>query len=124
MNIYHIQHFWFQDFLETNGDEQKAYLTIDFPGRPNVSITAQVNVVAPGAYIKSSRTAITGDIGSAAVGIKSYIYYDENGNLRYVDDLWHFVPHAIIRNCSTAQIVLAYRRIWVSATGTILYFTD
>jgi hypothetical protein len=122
VNVYWIQQFWFDDFLETNGNQQRAYVTVDGFGTRNVAITAQVNVVAPGAHIEINDNAITGDIGSAAVGIKWYEYVDDTG-FHHVDNTY-FVPHAIIHNCVGFQLELGYRRIWVGATGTILYFDD
>jgi hypothetical protein len=122
MNIYWIQQFWFDDFQETNGILQRAYLTVDGFGKRNVAITAQLNVVAPGAYIEAGHGKITGDLGTAAVGIKWYAYEDERGYHHVEND--YFVPHAIIRNCVGFQLTLAYRRIWTGATGTILYFND
>jgi hypothetical protein len=122
MNIYWIQQFWFDDFLETSGNLQRAYLTVDGFGMRNVAITAQVNVVAPGAHIEINDGSINGDLGTAIVGIKWYEFVDETG-LHHVDNTY-FVPHAIIRNCTGFQLELAYRRIWTGATGTILYFTD
>jgi hypothetical protein len=121
MNVYWIQQFWFDDFLETDGNQQRAYLTIDGFGTRNVAITAQVNVVAPGAHIEINGS-ITGDLGTAAVGIKWYEFVDNTG-FHHVDNTY-FVPHAIIQNCVGFQLELAYRRIWVGATGTISYFDN
>jgi hypothetical protein len=98
MNIYWIQQFWFDDFLETSGNLQRAYLTVDGFGMRNVAITAQVNVVAPGAHIEINDGSINGDLGTAIVGIKWYEFVDETG-LHHVDNTY-FVPHAIIRNCT------------------------
>jgi hypothetical protein len=123
MNVYWIQQFWFDDFLDTSGDLQRAYLTIDGFGTQNVAITAQLNVLAPGAYLEANNNSITGDIGNAAVGIKWYEYVDDTG-FHHVDNTPYFIPHAIIRNCVGFQLELAYRRIWTGATGTILYFND
>lgn len=122
MNIYWIQQFWFDDFLETNGNLQRSYVTIEGFGTRNVAITAQVNVVASGANIVMSGGSITGDLGTTAVGIKWYAYVDDTGYHQVENN--YFVPHAIIRNCVGFQIELAYRRIWTGATGTILYFND
>jgi len=122
MNVYWVQQFWFNDFLETSGNQQRAYQTVDGFGTRNVAITAQVNIVAPGAQIEIKDNAIVGDMGSAAVGIKWYEYVDDHG-FHHVDNTY-FVPQAIIHNCVGFQLELAYRRIWVGATGTILYFTD
>jgi hypothetical protein len=122
MNVYWIQQFWFDDFLETSGNLQRAYSTVDGFGTRNVAISAQVNVVAPGAQIETNQGSITGDLGTAIVGIKWYEYVDETG-FHHVDNTY-FVPHAIIRNCVGFQLELAYRRIWAGATGTILYFDD
>jgi hypothetical protein len=85
-------------------------LTVDGFGKRNVAITAQLNVVAPGAYIEAGHGKITGDLGTAAVGIKWYAYEDEIGYHHVEND--YFVPHAIIRNCVGFQLTLAYRRIW------------
>jgi hypothetical protein len=122
MNVYWIQHFWFDDFLETNGNLQRASLTIDGFGVRNVAITAQLNVVAPGAHIVVNQGTISGDLGTTAVGIKWYAYVDGSG-YHHVEHSY-FVPHAIIRNCVGFQLQLAYRRVWTGATGTILYFND
>jgi hypothetical protein len=122
MNVYWIQQFSFNDYLTTSGDVQRAYLTIDGFGIRNVAITAQLNVVAPGAHIVISGGTVTGDIGNAAVGIKWYDYIDETGVHRVENT--YFVPNAIIRNCIAFQLTLAYRRIWAGATGRILYFND
>jgi hypothetical protein len=122
MDVYWIQQFWFDDFLETNGVSQRAYLTIDGFGTRNVAITAQLNVVAPGAHIEIQDSTITGDVGTAAVGIKWHEYTDNSG-FHHVDNTY-FVPHAIIHNCVGFQLELAYRRIWAGATGTVLYFND
>jgi len=68
MNVYWIQQFWFDDFLETSGNLQRSYLTVDGFGIRNLAITAQVNVVAPGAHIEVNQGSITGDLGTAIVG--------------------------------------------------------
>jgi hypothetical protein len=120
MDVYWIQHFWFDDMLETNGVIQKSYLTIDGFGTRNVAITAQLNVVAPGAFIEQRDNRITGELGTAAVGIKWYAYADDRG-IHHVDHDY-FVPHAIVRNCVGFGLVFAYRRVWAGATGTVLYF--
>jgi hypothetical protein len=122
MDVYWIQHFWFDDFAETNGNLQRAYLTIDAFGTRNVAITAQLNVVAPGAHIESHNGTLTGDLGTAAVGIKWYEFTDDRG-FHHVDNDY-FVPHAIVHNCVGFQLELAYRRVWTGATGTVLYFND
>jgi hypothetical protein len=122
MNIYWIQQFWFDDHLETNGNVQRAYVTIDGFGVRNVAITAQLNVDAPGAHIEVHDGTITGDLGMAAVGIKWYDYQDDRG-VHHVDNSY-FVPHAIIHNCVAFQLEFAYRRVWAGATGTVLYFND
>lgn len=121
MDVYWIQQFWFDDLFEPNGSLQRAYLTIDGFGVRNLAITAQLNVVAPGALIKSDHNEISGDLGMAAVGIKWYEYVDENGDSHRVENSY-FVPHAIIHNCVAFQLELAYRRVWTGATGTVLYF--
>jgi hypothetical protein len=123
MNVYWIQQFWFDDYLDTSGDVQRVYLTIDGFGTRNVAITAQLNVVEPGAHIEINNGTITGDIGLTAVGIKWYEYIDDTGSFQHVDTNY-FVPHAIIRNCVGFQVELAYRRILAGATGTVLYFND
>ncbi len=122
MNVYWIQQFWFDDFLESDGNGQRAYLTVDGFGTRNVAITAQLNLVAPGAFIQVNDGSITGDLGTAAVGIKWYEYTDDSG-FHHVDNTY-FVPHAIIQNCVGFQLELYYRRVWAGATGTILYFNN
>lgn len=122
MNVYWIQEFWFDDFYENSGNLQKSYITIDAFGTRNVVISAQLNVMAPGAFIQVADGGITGDLGTAAVGIKWYEYVDESG-FHHVDNTY-FVPHAIIHNCVGFQLELAYRRVWCGATGTVLYFND
>jgi len=122
MDIYWIQPFWFDDYYDTSGNLQRVYLTVDGFGTRNVAITAQLNVLAPGAYIQASNGTITGDLGYAAVGIKWYEYVDDSG-VQHVDNDY-FVPHAIIQNCVGFQLELAYVRAWAGATGTILYFNN
>lgn len=122
MQVYWIQQFWFDDFVERNGNLQRAYLTVENFGVRNVAITAQLNVVAPGAHIEINQGVARGDLGTAAVSIKWYAYVDKTGYHRV--DNTYFVPHAIIRNCVAFQLTLAYRRVWTGATGTILYFND
>jgi hypothetical protein len=122
MNVYWIQHFWFDNFTETNGNTGRAYLTIDGFGTRNVAVTAQLNVVGPGAHIEINGNTISGDLGSAAVGIIWYEYTDGSGS-HHVDTNY-FQPHAVIHNCTAVRIELAYRRIWAGATGTVLYFND
>lgn len=122
MNIYYVRQFWFDDFVETDGNWQRAYITWTDFKQQNIKVTAQVNIVSPGAYIQVSGS-VTGDLGTAAVGIKWYEYIDSNGNLQHIDNTY-FVPHATIRNCVALQLELAYRRVWAGATGNIFYFTD
>jgi hypothetical protein len=122
LDVYWIQQFWFDDFLETNGDLKHAYLTIDGFGTRNVVVSTHLNVVAPGAHIVDDGNAITGDLGSAAVGIKWYEYVDDSG-LHHVDNSY-FVPHARIHNCVGVQISFAYRRVWAGAAGSVTYFND
>jgi hypothetical protein len=122
LDVYWIQQFWFDDFLESDGNLQRSYLTIDGFGTRNVAVTAQLNVVAPGASIAIDDGKISGDLGTAAVGIKWYEYVDDEG-FHHVDTEY-FVPHAIIHDCVGFQLEFAYRRIWAGATGTVLYFND
>ena len=86
-------------------------------------MTAQLNVFGPGAYIAEDNNGITGGLGFAAVGVKSYDYIDDRGNPQHVDNSY-FVPHATIHKCVGIQLELAFRRAWVGATGAIYYFTD
>jgi hypothetical protein len=123
MNIYHIRQFWFDDFYDNSGSIQRSYITVtDFEKR-NIQITAQLNVLGPGAHIEIDDNKVTGSLGNAAVGIKWYEYIDDDGNKQHVDTSY-FVPHATIRKCVGVQLKLAYRRIWVGATGFFVYFTD
>ncbi|HYX01160.1 MAG TPA: hypothetical protein VE963_03670 [Reyranella sp.] len=122
MDIYWVQHFWFNNFTESNGNTGRAYLTIDGFGTRNVAVTAQLNVVGPGAHIEINDNTISGDLGSAAVGIIWYEYNDANGS-HHVDTNY-FQPQAVIHNCTALRIELAYRRVWAGATGTVLYFND
>jgi hypothetical protein len=122
MNIYWIQQFWFDDYVDSSGTTQRVYATIDGFGTRNVAITAQLNVLGPGAHIDVQDGTVSGVLGSAAVGIKWYDYTDANGT-HHVENTY-FVPHAIIHNCVAFQLEMAYTRTWVGATGTILYFND
>jgi hypothetical protein len=122
MTTYWIQGFWFDNYYDSSGNEQRVYLTVDGFGTRNVAISAQLNVLGPGAYIEESNGTITGDLGFAAVGIKWYEYTDDSG-FHHVDNDY-FVPFAIINNCVGFQIELAYERAWVGAAGTISYFND
>ena len=123
MNIYYIREFWFDDFYDNSGDVQRATITWTDFNQANIKVTAQLNAFGPGAAIVDDRNTITGDLGSAAVGIKSYDYIDDRGNPQHVDNSY-FVPHATIRKCVGIQLELAFRRSWVGATGAIYYFTD
>jgi hypothetical protein len=123
MNIYYIREFWFDDFYDNSGDVQRATITWTDFNQANIKVSAQLNVFGPGATIVDDRNTITGDLGSAAVGIKSYDYIDDQGNSQHVDNSY-FVPHATIRKCVGIQLELAFRRSWVGATGAIYYFTD
>jgi len=122
MNVYWIQSFWFDNFFENAGTLQRSFLTVDGFGTRNVAISAQLNVVASGAFIETRDGSITGELGTAAVGIKWYEFVDDAG-FHHVDTDY-FVPHAIIHNCVGFQVELAYRRTWAGAMGTILYFND
>jgi hypothetical protein len=122
MTVYWIQQFWFDNYYDSSGTTQRVYVTVDGFGTRNVAITAQLNVLAPGAHIVVDNGTISGDIGLAAVGIKWYDYVDDSGT-HHVDNSY-FVPHAIIHNCVAFQLELAYQRAWAGATGTILYFDD
>jgi hypothetical protein len=123
MNIYYIREFWFDDFYDNSGDVQRATITWTDFNQANIKVSAQLNVFGPGATIVDDRNTITGDLGSAAVGIKSYDYIDAQGNSQHVDNSY-FAPHATIRKCVGIQLELAFRRSWVGATGAIYYFTD
>jgi len=117
MNIYYVRQFWFDDFVEKDGNWQRAKITWTDFDQQNIKVTAQVNIVSPGAHIEVN-DSVTGDLGTAAVGISWYEYIDGNGTLQHIDNQY-FVPHATIRNCVAIQLELAYRRIWVGATGNI-----
>jgi hypothetical protein len=80
MNIYYIREFWFDDFYDNSGDVQRATITWTDFEQQNIKVTAQLNVFGSGAYIVDDRNTITGDLGSAAVGTKSYDYIDDRGN--------------------------------------------
>jgi hypothetical protein len=123
MNIYYIRQFWFDDFYDDSGDVQRAYLTWNDFQQQNIKIAAHLNVVTPGAHIEIDQNTVKGNIGFAAVGIKSYDYIDDAGNLQHVDNSY-FVPHATIRRCMRVQLELAYARILAGASGAIYYFTD
>ena len=86
MDVYWIQQFWFDDHVESNGTIKRSYITIDGFGTRNVAVTAQLNVLGPGAHIEIDDDTITGDLGSAAVGIRWYEYVDDNGNHHHVDN--------------------------------------
>jgi hypothetical protein len=123
MNIYYIREFWFDDFYEGNGNVQRAFINWTDFNQQNIKVTAQLNVFGPGAYIAEDNNGITGGLGFAAVGVKSYDYIDDRGNPQHVDNSY-FVPHATIHKCVGIQLELAFRRAWVGATGAIYYFTD
>jgi hypothetical protein len=124
MNIYWIQHFWFNDHYNPTGDIERHYIDIKDFGTRNLAITCAVNVLGPGAHIEIHDNVITGDIGLAAVGIKSYDYIsDVTNELQHVENDY-FWPCAIIRRCVAVRVELALSRAWAGATGTVHYFTD
>src|SRR4029453_16631773 len=102
MNVYWIQHFWFDNFTESNGNIGRAYLTIDGFGTRHVAVTAQLNVVGPGAHLEIDDHPRRGPLGSAAVGIIWYEYSDASGSHHV--DTHYFQPHAVIHNCTAVRI--------------------
>jgi hypothetical protein len=122
MQIHWIQQFWFDNHYNPTGDTERHYIQLNF-GRRNVAVTCALNVLAPGAHIEQHDSTLTGDIGMAAVGIKSWDYVDDGGRPRHVSNDY-FAPCAIIRNCTAVEIEFALMRAWAGATGTVLYFDD
>src|SRR5689334_23326203 len=86
VNIYYARQFWFDNFVESAGTLQRAFITLTDINRQNVKITAQLNVFGPGAFISIDDGRVTGDLGSAAVGIKWYEFIDGNGDPQHVDN--------------------------------------
>ena len=55
MNIYCIREFWFDDFYDGSGNVQRAFITWADFNQQNIKVTAQLNVLAPGAHIVGRR---------------------------------------------------------------------
>jgi hypothetical protein len=123
MQIYWVQQFWFDNYYNATANTERHYITIDGFGTRNVAVTCALNVFGPGAHIEQHNSTLTGDLGIAAVGIKSYDYVDDQGQAHHVlND--YFVPCAVVKNCTAIEIELALTRAWVGATGSVFYFDD
>ena len=116
--------FWFNDHYNPTGGIERHYIDIKDFGTRNLAITCAVNVLGPGAHIEIHDNVITGDIGLAAVGIKSYDYISDVTNEPQHVENDYFWPCAIIRRCVAVRVELALSRAWAGATGTVHYFTD
>ena len=51
MTTYWIQGFWFDNYYDSSGNEQRVYLTVDGFGTRNVAISAQLNVQIGRAHV-------------------------------------------------------------------------
>ena len=88
------------DRHDNSGDVQRATIPWTDFNQANIKVSAQLNVFGPGAHIVDDRNTITGDLGTAAVGIKSYDYIDDRGNPQHVDNAGDFagiVEHLFLK---------------------------
>ena len=117
MNLYWLRSFWFGTYYYSDNSLHKHYFTVTFANRPNVDAHIWLTIFSPGIDIANQVT------GTAAAGVKSYRYIDDDGNeaTQSFDD---WVSHARVRKCLEITFSFHIQRAWSRAEGQIIYWTD
>jgi hypothetical protein len=110
MNVYWLQQFWFDSFINSGTAVQRNLLTVQIPGA-NIFVNASLSAFAPGIDFDN------GVVGVGGVGIKDFAV---GGNPPGAET--SLVGHIELTDCTEVTLELQLTLASANANGMIYYF--
>jgi hypothetical protein len=112
MNVYWLQQFWFDSFINAGTTPQRNLLTIQFPpAGVNIFVNASLSAFGPGVDFDS------GVVGFGGVGVRDFAI---GGNPP--GEPGSFVGHIELTDCTEVTLELNLTDASANANGMIYWF--